>query len=182
MIEVNIFAVSGNLKGDISLSLNVTAKNISTGRGGAFANTIVNVARRGGANTIASSMITGLVKDSYADMQKEFVPQVIKEMSTISVGGNPLIAYELVLKDFKSKEVRSLRTKLKQVESDEFRYISYDNSVPTIVTIIIRHAGKVEDLGDKVMEILDSKGINTKEPVVAPDLTDLVFVRIPDEE
>jgi len=182
VIEVNIFAVSGNIKGDIALSLNVTAKNISTGRGGAFANTIVNVARRGGANTIASSMITGLVKDSYADMQKEFVPQVIKEMSTISVGGNPLIAYELVLKDFKSKEVRSLRTKLKQGESDEFRYISYDNSVPTIVTIIVRHVGKVEDLGDKIMEIFDTKGINTKEPIVAPDLTDLVFVRLPDEE
>ncbi len=182
VIEVNIFAVSGNIKGDIALSLNVTAKNISTGRGGAFANTIVNVARRGGANTIASSMITGLVKDSYADMQKEFVPQVIKEMSTISVGGNPLKPYELVLKDFKSKEARSLRTKLKQVESDDFRYISYDNSVPTIVTIIVRHAGKVEDLGDKIMEIFDSKGINTKEPIVAPDLTDLVFVRLPDEE
>jgi len=182
VIEVNIFAVSGNIKGDIALSLNVTAKNISTGRGGAFANTIVNVARRGGTNTIASSMITGLVKDSYTEMRKEFVPQVIKEMSTISVGGNPLIAYELVLKDFKSKEVRSLRTKLKQVENDDFRYISYDNSVPTIVTIIVRHAGKVEDLGDMVMEIFDTKGINTKEPIVAPDLTDLVFVRLPDEE
>ncbi|MCH2287829.1 MAG: hypothetical protein MK481_10285 [SAR324 cluster bacterium] len=182
VVEVNIFSVSGNIKGDLALSLNVTAKNISTGRGGAFANTVINVARRGGPNVITSAMITGLVKDSYADMLKEFVPQVIKEMSTISVGGNRLIAYELVLKDFKSKEVRSLRTKLKQVESDEFRYISYDNSVPTIVTIIIRHAGKVEDLGDKVMEILDSKGINTKEPIVAPDLTDLVFVRIPDEE
>ena len=182
VIEVNIFAVSGNIKGDIALSLNVTAKNISTGRGGAFANSVINVARRGGPSVITSSMITGLVKDSYADMQKEFVPQVIKEMSTISVGGNPLIAYELVLKDFKSKEVRSLRTKLKQVESDDFRYISYDNSVPTIVTIIVRHAGKMEDLGDKIMEIFDSKGINTKEPIVAPDLTDLVFVRIPDEE
>ena len=115
-------------------------------------------------------------------MKKEFVPQVIKEMSTISVGGNRLIAYELVLKDFKSKEVRSLRTKLKQIESDEFRYISYDNSVPTIVTIVVRHAGKVEDLGENVMEIFDTTGINTKEPIVAPDLTDLVFVRIPDEE
>ena len=182
VIEVNIFAVSGNIKGDIALSLNVTAKNISTGRGGAFANSVINVARRGGPSVITSSMITGLVKDSYVDMQKEFVPQVIKEMSTISVGGNPLKPYELVLKDFKSKEARSLRTKLKQVESDDFRYISYDNSVPTIVTIIVRHAGKVEDLGDKVMEILDSKGLNTKEPIVAPDLTDLVFVRIPDEE
>ena len=182
VIEVNIFAVSGNIKGDIALSLNVTAKNISTGRGGAFANRVINVARRGGPNVITSAMITGLVKDSYVDMQKEFVPQVIKEMSTISVGGNPLKPYELVLKDFKSKEARSLRTKLKQVESDDFRYISFDNSVPTIVTIIVRHAGKSEDLGDKIMEIFDSKGINTKEPIVAPDLTDLVFVRIPDEE
>jgi len=143
VIEVNIFAVSGNIKGDIALSLNVTAKNISTGRGGAFANSVINVARRGGPSVITSSMITGLVKDSYVDMQKEFVPQVIKEMSTISVGGNPLKPYELVLKDFKSKEARSLRTKLKQVESDDFRYISFDNSVPTIVTIIVRHAGKV---------------------------------------
>ena len=182
VIEVNIFAVSGNIKGDIALSLNVTAKNISTGRGGAFANSVINVARRGGPSVITSSMITGLVKDSYADMQKEFVPQVIKEMSTISVGGNPLKPYELVLKDFKSKEARSLRTKLKQVESDDFRYISFDNSVPTIVTIIVRYAGKSEDLGDKIMEIFDSIGINTKEPIVAPDLTDLVFVRIPDEE
>ncbi|SUZ80112.1 uncharacterized protein METZ01_LOCUS32966, partial [marine metagenome] len=115
VVEVNIFAVNGNVKGDIALSLNVTAKNISTGRGGAFANSVVNVARRGGASVITSSMIAGLVKDSYTEMQKEFVPQVIKEMSTISVGGNPLIAYELVLKDFTSKEVRSLRTKLKQV-------------------------------------------------------------------
>jgi hypothetical protein len=182
VVEVNIFAVNGNVKGDIALSLNVTAKNISTGRGGAFANSVINVARRGGASVITSSMIAGLVKDSYADMQKEFVPQVIKEMSTISVGGNPLIAYELVLKDFTSKEVRSLRTKLKQVESDDFRYISFDNSVPTIVTIIVRHAGKTEDLGDKIMEILDTKGINTNEPIIAPDLTDLVFVRIPDED
>ena len=103
-------------------------------------------------------------------------------MSTISVGGSPLISYELVLKDFKSKEVRSLRTKLKQGESDEFRYISFDNSVPTIVTIVVRHSGNVENLGDKIMEIFDSAGINVKEPIVSPELTDLVFVRIPDEE
>jgi hypothetical protein len=106
---------------------------------------------------------------------------VIKEMSTISVGGNRLIAYELVLKDFQSKEVRKLRSKLKQIESDDFRYVSYDNSLPTIVTIIVRHSGKVEDLGDTVMELLDSAGINSKEPIVAPDLSDLVFVRLADE-
>ena len=50
VVEVNIFSVSGNVQGDIALSLNVTAKNISTGRGGAFANSVVNVARRGGTN------------------------------------------------------------------------------------------------------------------------------------
>jgi hypothetical protein len=182
VVEVNIFAVSGNVKGDMALSMNVTAKNVSTGRGGAFANSVINVARRGGPSVIPSAMITGLVKDAYKEMEEEFIPQVIKEMSTISVGGRRLIAYELVLKDFKSNEVRKLRSKLKQIESDELRYVSYDNSLPTIVTIIVRHAGKVEDLGDIVMELLDSVGINTKEPIVAPDLTDLVFVRLPDEE
>ena len=182
VVEVNIFAVSGNIKGDLALSLNVTAKNVSTGRGGAFANSVINVARRGGPSVIPSAMITGLVKDAYEDMQKEFIPQVIKEMSTISIGGKRLIAYELVLKDFGGAEVRKLRTKLKQSDSDEFRYISYDNSVPTIVTIIVRHAGNVEDLADKVMIIFDSAGIKAKEPIVAPDLTDLVFVRIPDED
>ena len=182
VVEVNIFAVSGNIKGDLALSLNVTAKNVSTGRGGAFANSVINVARRGGPSVIPSAMITGLVKDAYEDMQKEFIPQVIKEMSTISIGGKRLIAYELVLKDFGGAEVRKLRTKLKQSDSDEFRYISYDNSVPTIVTIIVRHAGNVEDLADEVMIIFDSAGIKAKEPIVAPDLTDLVFVRIPDED
>jgi hypothetical protein len=165
----------------MALSMNVTAKNVSTGRGGAFANSVINVARRGGPSVIPSAMITGLVKDAYAAMEEEFIPQVIKEMSTISVGGNRLIAYELVLKDFQSKEVRKLRSKLKQIESDDFRYVSYDNSLPTIVTIIVRHSGKVEDLGDTVMELLDSAGINSKEPIVAPDLSDLVFIRLPDE-
>ena len=182
VVEVNIFSVSGNIKGDLALSLNVTAKNVSTGRGGAFANSVINVARRAGPSVIPSAMITGLVKDAYEKMEQEFIPQVLKEMSTISIGGKRLISYELVLKDFGGSEVRKLRTKLKQSDSDEFRYISYDNSVPTIVTIIVRHAGNVEDLADKVMIIFDSAGIKSKEPIVAPDLTDLVFVRIPDED
>jgi hypothetical protein len=181
VVEVNIFSVSGNVQGDIALSLNVTAKNISTGRGGAFANSVVNVARRGGTNTIASAMITGLVKDSYADMESEFIPQVIKEMSTISVGGKRLTSYELVFRDFGSKEIRSLRRKLDQGQTDDFRYISYDNSVPTIVTVRVRYSDSLERLADKIMILLDDSGINSKEPIVAPELTDLVFVRIPDE-
>ena len=182
VVEVNIFSVSGNVQGDIALSLNVTAKNVSTGRGGAFANSVINVARRGGTNTIASAMITGLVKDAYGDMGKEFIPQIIKEMSTISVGGKRLSSFELVFKGFSSKEIRSLRRKLDGGQSDEFRYISYDNSVPTIVTIKVRYADKVERLADKMMGLLDDSSINTREPIVAPELTDLVFVRLPDED
>ena len=182
VVEVNIFSVSGNVQGDIALSLNVTAKSVSTGRGGAFANSVINVARRGGTNTIASAMITGLVKDAYGDMGKEFIPQVIKEMSTISVGGKRLSSFELVFKGFSAKEIRSLRRKLDGGQSDEFRYISYDNSVPTIVTIKVRYADKVERLADKMMGLLDDSSINAREPIVAPELTDLVFVRLPDED
>ena len=156
--------------------------NVTPFDGGAFANTIVNVARRGNPNTIPSAMITGLITDAYGDMTKEFIPQVIKEMSTISVGGNLLSSYDIVLKDFKSKEVRNLRRKLDQGQSDDFRYISYDNSVPSIVTIRVRYSDKVERLADKVMGLLDDSGVNSKEPIVAPDLTDLIFSRLPDDE
>ena len=56
------------------------------------------------------------------------------------------------------------------------------NSVPTIVKIVVRHAVKVVDLYDKIKGIFDSTGINAKEPIVASDLTDRVFVHISDEE
>ena len=102
-------------------------------------------------------------------------------MSTISVGGKRLTSYELVFRDFGSKEIRSLRRKLDQGQTDDFRYISYDNSVPTIVTVRVRYSDSLERLADKIMILLDDSGINSKEPIVAPELTDLVFVRIPDE-
>ena len=75
-----------------------------------------------------------------------------------------------------------IRTKLKQNGNDEFRYISFDNTVPTIVTIKVRHSGNLEDLGDKIMIMIDSYGIRAQDPIIAPDLADLVFVRLPDEE
>jgi len=183
VVEVNILAVNRNFQGDMALTFNVTAKNISTGRGGAFANNVFTVARKGTrTGSISSAMVGELVNSAYLEMQKKFIPQIINEMSTISVGGSPLIPYELVMKDFKGAEIRKLRTKLKQSGSDEFRYISFDNTVPTIVTIKVRHAGNLEDLGDKIMMIFDSNGIKAKEPIIAPDLTDLVFVRLPDED
>jgi len=183
VVEVNILAVKRNMKGDMALTFNVTAKNISTGRGGAFANNVFSVARKGNIDeSISSAMVGELVNSAYLEMQKKFIPQVINEMSTISVGGSPLVPYELVLKDFNSSEIRKLRTKLKQSGSDQFRYISFDNTVPTIVTIKVRHAGNLEDLADKIMLIFESYGIRAKEPIIAPDLADLVFIRIPDED
>ena len=179
VVEVNIFSISGNTKGDLALSLNVTAKNISTGRGGAFANTVTNVARRGGPNVIPSAMITGLVQDTYQDLKREFIPQVIKEMSTITVGGDKLMPYEIVLKGFDSRNVRRFRSALDQRQNDQFRYIDYDNTLagtqPSIVTIRVRYAGKPDRLADLLMGILDGQQIDFKEPRVAPELKDIVI-------
>ena len=179
VVEVNIFSISGNTKGDLALSLNVTAKNISTGRGGAFANTVANVARRGGPNVIPSAMITGLVQDTYQDLKREFIPQVIKEMSTITVGGDKLMPYEIVLKGFDSRNVRRFRSALAQRQNDQFRYIDYDNTLagtePSIVTIRVRYAGKPDRLADLLMGILDGQQIDFKEPRVAPELKDIVI-------
>ena len=179
VVEVNIFSISGNTKWDLALSLNVTAKNISTGRGGAFANTVTNVARRGGPNVIPSAMITGLVQDTYQDLKREFIPQVIKEMSTITVGGDKLMPYEIVLKGFDSRNVRRFRSALDQRQNDQFRYIDYDNTLagtqPSIVTIRVRYAGKPDRLADLLMGILDGQQIDFKEPRVAPELKDIVI-------
>jgi hypothetical protein len=181
VVEVNIQALGGTPQSNMSLSVNVTAKNISTGRGGAFANSLFNVARRGGPNVIPSAMITGLVQDTYGDMKKEFVPQVIKEMSTISVGGDKLMPYEIVLKDFNSRDVRRFRGALDQRQSDQFRYIDYDNTLadaqPSLVSIRVRYAGKPDRLADQLMGILDSQQIDFKEPRVAPELKDIVIER-----
>ena len=48
-------------------------------------------------------------------------------------------------------------------------------------TVKVR-AGKDERLADKNMELLDDVSINAKEPIVSPEITDLVFVRLPNYE
>jgi len=180
VIEVNILSVSKT--GDsMVLNLGVTAKNISVGTGGAFANTIVQVARKAGPNTDDSAMITALIKDAYGDMNKEFIPQVLKEMSTIDVGGDKLIRYELVMKGFDERDFRKIRTEISNSQTDQLRYIDFDNTLkiaqPPINIVFVRFAGKTSELGDKVLQILDKAGILADEPMVAPDLTDLVFVK-----
>ena len=177
VIEVNIFAVSGNVQGDLVLSLNVTAKNIASDRGGAFANTVINVSRRAGPNSVQSAMIAGLVQDAYQEMQQEFVPQVLKEMSTISIDRDALVAYDLVFRGFGKNDGGRLRRMIQDKEDKNFRYLSFDNSVPSIISIRVRHAGRLEDLADRVMRMMDTNSFKVEEPIIAPDIRDLVFLR-----
>ena len=177
VIEVNIFAVSGNVQGDLVLSLNVTAKNIASDRGGAFANTVINVSRRAGPNSVQSAMIAGLVQDAYQEMQQEFVPQVLKEMSTISIDRDALVAYDLVFRGFDKNDGGRLRRMIQDKEDKTFRYLSFDNSVPSIISIRVRHAGRLEDLADRVMRMMDTNSFKVEEPIIAPDIRDLVFLR-----
>src|SRR6056300_510640 len=177
VIEVNIFAVSGNVQGDLALSLNVTAKNIASDRGGAFANTVINVSRRAGPNSVQSAMIAGLVQDAYQEMQQEFVPQVLKEMSTISIDRDALVAYDLVFRGFDKNDGVRLRRMVQDKEDKSFRYLSFDNSVPSIISIRVRHAGRLEDLADRVMRMMDTNSFKVEEPIIAPDIRDLVFLR-----
>ncbi len=177
VIEVNIFAVSGNVQGDLALSLNVTAKNIASDRGGAFANTVINVSRRAGPNSVQSAMIAGLVQDAYQEMQQEFVPQVLKEMSTISIDRDALVAYDLVFRGFDKNDGGRLRRMIQDTEDKSFRYLSFDNSVPSIISIRVRHAGRLEDLADRVMRMMDTNSFKVEEPIIAPDIRDLVFLR-----
>lgn len=185
VVEVNIMSVS-KTGSSMVLNLNVTAKNISVGSGGAFANSIIQTARRAGPNTDDSAMLTMLIKDAYGDMDKEFIPQIIKEMSTIDVGGNKLISYELVLKGFSSKENRSLRRALAKAQNDGFRYIDYDNTFikanPSMTRVFVRYDGKTSKLADEIMEIIENRGLNSEEPLVSPGLTDLVFEKSPNED
>ena len=177
VIEVNIFAVSGNVQGDLALSLNVTAKNIASDRGGAFANTVINVSRRAGPNSVQSAMIAGLVQDAYQEMQQEFVPQVLKEMSTISIDRDALVTYDLVFRGFDKNDGGRLRRMIQDKEDKSFRYLSFDNSVPSIISIRVRHAGRLEDLADRVMRMMDTNSFKVEEPIIAPDIRDLVFLR-----
>ena len=48
-------------------------------------------------------------------------------------------------------------------------------------TVKVR-VGKDARLADKNMDLLDDVSINAKEPIVSPEITDLVFVRLPDYE
>ena len=178
VVEINILSVDKTDKA-LVLGVNVTAKNISTATGGAFANETFNVARRTGPNTSPAAMITELVRDTYQEMKTRFIPQVIKEMSTVDVTGSKLIRYELVLKGFDSREFRKARQSFEAGQTDRFRYINYDNTLrdadPSINIVFVRYAGKISELADLVLDIMDGADLPAKDPIVAQDITDLVF-------
>ena len=184
VVEVNIISVS-KTNDSMVVNINVTAKNIASSTGGAFANTVIQVARRGGKNSDDSAMVTALIKDAYEEMKKEFIPQVIKEMSTIDVADDKLIAYDLVFTGYTGKEPRKIRKAMKRHESDGFRFLDHDNTLakasPPINTLFVRYQGKVSDLSDKLVEMLDDIKLSSDEPMVQPGLTELVFKKSPEE-
>ena len=181
VVEVNIMSVSktGN---SMVLSLNITAKNISVGSGGAFANTIVQVARQAGPNTDDSAMLTALIKDAYEDMNRSFIPQVIKEMSTIDVSGDKLAFYELVMRGYSGRDFRKIRRMIENAQTDNFRFIDFDNTLkdaqPSMNRLFVRYAGKSSKLADIMLDLLESGKLPADEPIIAPGLTDLVFKKI----
>lgn len=179
VVEINILSLDQTDKA-LVLGVDVTAKNISTATGGAFAHETFNVARRTGPNTSPAAMITELVRDTYQEMKTRFIPQVIKEMSTVDVTGNKLIRYELVMRGFNSKDFRKIRKSIEQAQTDTFRYIDYDNTlknaVPSSINIVfVRYGGRLSSLADTVLDALDGAGVSAEDPIVAKDLTDLVF-------
>ncbi len=180
VVEVNILAVS-KTDSTMTMNLGVTAKNISTSKGGAFANEILQAARRAGPNTDAAAMLTGLIKDCYEEMEDSFIPQVIKEMSTIDVRGNKLIEYELVFQGFKGGTPRTIKKSIERAADDNFRFVSYDNTLsrvkPPLNIVKVRFSGSSDALAEKIMDIMDGLNLRFDEPITAPDLTDIVFVK-----
>jgi len=181
VVEVNVMSITKT--GDnMAMNLNVTAKNISSPTGGAFANSSIQVARRGSNKTDNAAMLGALIKDAYEQMAEEFLPQVIKEMSTIDAAGGKAISYELVLQGFDSRDARSVRNALKRKNSTTFKYIDYNNELsklnPPMSIVYVRWNGKPSGLADLVMEVLDQAGINFDEPIVTPTVRDLVFVKL----
>lgn len=183
VVEVNVMSITKT--GDnMAMNVSVTAKNISSPTGGAFANSTLQVARRGSDRTDNAAMLGALIKDAYDQMASEFIPQVIKEMSTIDAEGGKLLSYDLVFQGFDGRDARMLRGALKREDSARFKYIDYNNQLsrldPPMSIVFVRYQGKPSGLADLVMGVLDAEKIRFQEPIVTPNIRDLVFVKQPE--
>ncbi|OGG93740.1 MAG: hypothetical protein A2527_11500 [Candidatus Lambdaproteobacteria bacterium RIFOXYD2_FULL_50_16] len=183
VVEINVQSVSKTGE-NMGMNVMVSAVNISSPTGGAFATSQIPVARRGSGSTDDAMMLGALVKDAADSISDEFIPQVVKEMSSIDAGGGKMLAYDLVFQGFDSAKARGLRNAIKRENSDNFRYIDYNNELSQlevpISIVYVRFLGKPSSLADKVMEVMDGEKIKFEEPIVAPKVRDLVFVAQPE--
>jgi len=185
LVDVNITSVSKKNNNWI-MTLRVSAKNIAVATGGTFANTNITVGRQGGPNSIDKGMLNELINDAYKKLEKKFIPQVLKEMSVIQVGGKKLIAYELIMKGFTSRDNKKIRKAVRKIHGDEFQYVDFDNTLskanPPMTRFFVRFSGKSSDLGDMITDIMKDKGLESEDPIVARGLTDIVFVKEEDDD
>jgi hypothetical protein len=75
---------------------------------------------------------------------------------------------------------------VEKAQSDGFRYVDYDNTLkdanPSINIVFVRYAGKLSELADTVLDVLDEAKLPARDPIVAADITDLVFEKMKKKE
>ena len=80
---------------------------------------------------------------------------------------------------FAGKQPRVIKNAVNRAETEDFRFISYDNTLgrakPPINSVVVRYSGSADSLSEKVMNILDELNYGFKEPITAPNLKDIVF-------
>ena len=99
--------------------------------------------------------------------QEEFVYQKINEDFSFVMD---------CFSGFDKNDSGSLRRMIQDKEDRSFCYLSFDNSVPSIILIRVRHAGCLEGLADRIIQMIDTNSLEVEEPIIAPDIHNLVFL------
>ena len=99
--------------------------------------------------------------------QEEFVYQKINEDFSFVMD---------CFSGFDKNDSGSLRRMIQDKEDRSFCYLSFDNSVPSIILIRVRHASCLENLADRIIRMIDTNSLEVEEPIIAPDIRNLVFL------
>lgn len=99
--------------------------------------------------------------------QEEFVYQKINEDFSFVMD---------CFSGFDKNDSGRLRRMVQDKEYNSFYYLSFDNSVPSIILIRVRHAGCPKDLADRIIRMMDTNSLEVEEPIIAPDIRNLVFL------
>ena len=99
--------------------------------------------------------------------QEEFVYQKINEDFSFVMD---------CFSGFDKNDSGRLRSMVQDKEYNSFYYLSFDNSVPSIILIWMRQAGCLEDLADRIIRMMDTNSFEVEEPIIAPDIRNLVFL------